>query len=106
DSRSAIATYERYLATRSIHRTELDAFELPDALTQLAQLYEARGNASAAARHYLRFAELWKDADAELQPRVREARRRAAELTAARGESRRPSARAKENGLTGQSNAP
>lgn len=80
---SAIATYERYLAARSLERTRVDAFELPNALFRLAELYQARGASSAAARHYFRFAELWKNADPELQPRVREAWRRAAELTAA-----------------------
>ena len=81
---SAIATYERYVAARSLERTRVDAFELPNALFRLAELYQARGDRAAAARHYLRFAELWKGADPELQSRVREARRRAAELTAPR----------------------
>ncbi len=75
---SAISTYERYLAARSLGRTVVDAFELPGAIVRLAELYEARGDQAAAARHYLWFAELWTDADAELQPRVEAARKRAA----------------------------
>jgi tetratricopeptide (TPR) repeat protein len=78
---SAIVTYERYLGTRSAGRVELDAFELPGALIRLAELYEARGDSAAAARSYLHFAELWRNADAGLQPRVQEARKRAARLT-------------------------
>ena len=77
---SAIATYERYLAAHSLDRTTLDAFELAGALLRLAELYEGRGDGDAAARAYLRFAELWKDADPELQPRVELARKRAAKL--------------------------
>ena len=34
-----------------------------------------------AAEHYRAFIDLWKNADAELQPRVAEARRRVAKLT-------------------------
>ena len=45
-----------------------------------AELSEARGDRPAAARYYLRFAELWAGADAERQPRVADARRRAAAL--------------------------
>jgi tetratricopeptide (TPR) repeat protein len=77
---SAIAVYERFLAVPALDRVQLDAFELPDALFRLAELYERRGAAAAAARYYLRFAELWKDADPALQPRVALARRRAATL--------------------------
>lgn len=75
---SAVAVYERYLASRSWQRLRLDAVELPDALFRLAELYEARGDRVAAARYFGRFAELWAGADAALQPRVVEARRRAA----------------------------
>jgi len=78
---SAIATYERYLGTRSAGRVQLDAFELPNVLVRMAELYESRGDSAAAARNYLRFAELWRNADAALQPRVEKARKRAARLT-------------------------
>jgi DNA-binding SARP family transcriptional activator/TolB-like protein len=77
---SAIAVYERFLAVPTVNRIELDAFELPGALFRLAELYEHRGAHADAARYYLRFAELWKDADPGLQPRVALARRRAAAL--------------------------
>ena len=77
---SAIDVYERYLAARHIGRASVDGFELAGALVRLAELYEARGDRSAASRYYLRFAELWNGADAALQPRVRAARKRAAEL--------------------------
>jgi DNA-binding SARP family transcriptional activator/TolB-like protein len=73
---SAIAVYERFLATPALERAQLDAFELPDALFRLAELYERRNARATAARYYLRFAELWKDADPALQPRVVLAQRR------------------------------
>jgi tetratricopeptide (TPR) repeat protein len=41
---------------------------------KLGQLYEAKGDNARAAEHYRIFAEQWADADAEFQPRVREAR--------------------------------
>ncbi len=83
---SAIAAYERYLAAGSLDRTELDAFVLPDVLERLAVLNERAGRRAEAARYYTRLATLWAGADAELQPRVAEARRRAQLLrqTAAR----------------------
>jgi len=52
---------------------------------RLAETYDALGDRERAALHYARFAELWKDADPELQPRVRYARERAAALLAERG---------------------
>jgi DNA-binding SARP family transcriptional activator/Tfp pilus assembly protein PilF len=78
---SAIAAYERYAATATpFSRIRPDAWWLPWTHERLGQLYEARGEQARAADHYRSFIELWKDADAELQPRVREARRRLAAL--------------------------
>ncbi len=37
---------------------------------RLGELYEERGERDEAVRYYSEFVELWKDADAELQPQV------------------------------------
>lgn len=74
---AALAVLERFLAHPTLGRMELDAYELPASLLRLAEHHEARNDPPAAARYYLRFAELWREADPELQPRVAEARRRA-----------------------------
>ncbi|HEV2129469.1 MAG TPA: tetratricopeptide repeat protein [Longimicrobiaceae bacterium] len=50
-----------YLAPSHLHR---------------AEIYERRGEKEKATEHYRRFIELWKDADPELQPLVRQARER------------------------------
>jgi len=47
----------------------------------LGELYEARGDTVKAVKYYGEFAELWKSADAKLQPRVTEARSRIARLS-------------------------
>jgi hypothetical protein len=44
-----------------------------------------QGDRARAADYYSHFAELWRDADSDLQPRVAEARRRLATLTAEPG---------------------
>jgi tetratricopeptide (TPR) repeat protein len=60
------------------------AFQEPRTLAptykRLGELYEARGDRKRAADYYGRFVELWKDADPELQPSVREVRGRLAHL--------------------------
>ena len=81
---SAIVAYERYLSTGTLDRLVWDGFLLADVLERLASLHEQRGDRSVAARYYTRFAELWADADAELQPRVSAARRRAEALLSGR----------------------
>ncbi len=48
---------------------------------RLDELYEQQKNPTKVAEHYRTFIDLWKGADAELQPRVAEARRRLQELT-------------------------
>jgi DNA-binding SARP family transcriptional activator len=58
--------------------------ELPRALQRLGELYEAAGDRANAIAYYDRFAELWKDADPELQPVVRDVRQRIARLAGER----------------------
>ena len=77
---SAIAVYERYLARGWLERHRTDGWHRARALYRLAELYEARGDRERAAQHYGEFAALWRGADSELQPRVREARSRIAAL--------------------------
>ena len=77
---SAIALYDRALLAPGLGRVMLDAYQLPPALKRSGELYEARGDRVKAADRYRRFVELWKDADSELQPGVREVRARLARL--------------------------
>ena len=43
---------------------------------RLGELYEAKGDRAKAMSHYAAFVDLWKDADPDLQPLVRQARDR------------------------------
>ncbi len=54
----------------------------PLAYFRMGELYEAKGDRAKAADFYGRFTELWREADPALQPRVREAKRRLADLVA------------------------
>ena len=72
---SARVQYERFLGTPHQSRG-LDALYLGRTHFRLGELYEARGDVTRAASHYAHVVTGWKDADAELQPRVREARGR------------------------------
>ena len=56
-------------------RWETDPRAVPFVHERLASLYERTGQRAEAARHYREFADLWSDADPELQPRVAAARR-------------------------------
>ena len=82
---SALTAYELYLSSTALQRIELDARDLARVLFRSAELLEARGESAAAAERYGRFIALWRNADPELQPRVGEARRRLAALTAEPG---------------------
>jgi len=76
---SAIAYFQRYVdfADRTF---DVDASNLAGAHKRLGELYEAKGDRERAASQLAAFVELWKDADPELQPKVKEARTRLAAL--------------------------
>jgi tetratricopeptide (TPR) repeat protein len=77
---SALALYDRGINVPSLSRYRYDSYRLPAALKRAGELYEAKGDRAKAADRYRRFVELWKDADPELQPGVREVRARIARL--------------------------
>jgi len=77
---SALALYDRGISMPALTRYRYDAYQLPEALKRAGELYEAKGDRAKAADRYRRFVELWKDADSELQPGVREVRARLARL--------------------------
>ena len=84
---SAAVMFERYLATPYYQRsrTELDPTRVPAIRERLGQIYDALGKPDQAAPHHRAFIALWKNADAELQPRVAEARRRLAKAQKGQG---------------------
>jgi tetratricopeptide (TPR) repeat protein len=82
---SALALYDRGINTPSLDRFRYDAYRLPEALKRAGELYEAKGDRAKAADRYRRFVDLWKDADPELQPGVREVRARIARLATESG---------------------
>ena len=57
-------------------RASYELIYLAPAEWRLGQMAEAAGDRATAARHYRRFAELWKDADPELRSAVEDDRRR------------------------------
>jgi len=82
---SAIVYYEKYLAPAFNWRTWLDGLWRGWTLERLGQLYEEVGDLEQAAGYYGLFADLWADADPELQPRVDAARTRMEEIVRERG---------------------
>jgi tetratricopeptide (TPR) repeat protein/tRNA A-37 threonylcarbamoyl transferase component Bud32 len=77
---SAIAGYERFLSTPMYARQVQDQWYRAGSHKRLGELYEAKGERQKALGHYLKFVELWKNADPELQPKVAEARAKIARL--------------------------
>jgi hypothetical protein len=82
---STVAACERHLAIRWLRRADADGWHRPRILFRLAELYEGRSDRARAANYYSQFADLWRGADPDLQPRVADARRRLAALTAETG---------------------
>jgi len=81
---SALAVYERAVTTPGYLRAFEEQATLGPTYRRLGELYEQRGDTARARDYYGRFVELWKDADAVLQPEVREVRQRMARLTTSR----------------------
>ena len=77
---SAIAVYQRYLRTPWMDRWSSDGEFTGHALLRIAELSDQRGDVQGAAAAYRRFVELWRRADAELQPLVTRAEGRLAAL--------------------------
>jgi tetratricopeptide (TPR) repeat protein/tRNA A-37 threonylcarbamoyl transferase component Bud32 len=82
---SALIAYERGAQTPGgMLRLVGDAFDLARTYKRLGELYETRNNRQKALEYYGKFVDLWKDADSDLQPAVRDVRSRIAQLSAER----------------------
>jgi tetratricopeptide (TPR) repeat protein len=78
---SALARYQHWADVgENIWEAGVYNHWAPIAYLRLGELYEAKGEKAKAVDYYGRFTELWREADPELQPRVKEARRRIAAL--------------------------
>ena len=82
---SAIATGEAFVSGTHFDRIGQDAIYLAGIRQRLGEMYEEKGNVDKALTHYQAFVDLWKDADPELQPRVRDVRGRIERLQRRRG---------------------
>ncbi len=74
--------YERAVTTPGYFRAFEEEATLGPTYRRLGELYEQRGDTARARDYYGRFVELWKDADAVLQPELREVRQRLVRLGA------------------------
>jgi tRNA A-37 threonylcarbamoyl transferase component Bud32/tetratricopeptide (TPR) repeat protein len=79
---STIAAGEEYLRITHPNRLGQDVLYLASVRQRLGELYEAKGMPDKALAHYTAFVDLWKNADPELQPRVRDVRGRIERLRA------------------------
>lgn len=86
---AALDAHRRYAETpysdRFLPYTYRQGQLLGPTYERLGELYEGQGDLENAARFYAAFVELWENADAELQPRVRAAQSRLEEILAERG---------------------
>ncbi|HUG28357.1 MAG TPA: tetratricopeptide repeat protein, partial [Gemmatimonadales bacterium] len=81
---SAIAYLQRYVDTPDPNPGE-DSQWLARTHKRLGELYEAKGDAERAIANYARFVNLWRNAEPELQPQVRDVNQRLERLRAGRG---------------------
>jgi tetratricopeptide (TPR) repeat protein len=83
-SDSAIVYYEKFVRSPDPF-PNLNGQYLAATHKRLGELYEARAETGRAEAHYQFFLDLFKDADAELQPKVQDVRARMARLRQHRG---------------------
>src|SRR5881396_1202601 len=79
---SALTVYERAVTTPGLQRAYDEALTLAPTYRRLGELYEQRGQFDKARDYYGRLVDLWKNADPELQPMVRDVKQRLARLSA------------------------
>ncbi|HXY30099.1 MAG TPA: protein kinase [Gemmatimonadaceae bacterium] len=79
---STIKMYELYLAGPHILSGGplKDGQVLAGIYKRLGELYDAKGDRDRAVKNYTAFVDLWKNADAELQPKVQKAKQRLEQL--------------------------
>ncbi len=77
---SAIAWSERYLGAAGEQRGYEDGFSLAPTYRRLGELYEEQGDRARAASYYQKFIDLWRDADADLQPQVADVKKKLAKV--------------------------
>jgi tetratricopeptide (TPR) repeat protein len=82
---SARAYYEQYLKSGGAFRARLDMDHLAATYQRLGELYEAKGDRARAKEYYEKLLDLWKNADPELQPIVKDTRDRVARLSREHG---------------------
>ncbi len=76
----AIEAYVAFDEMLGVPKPFFDASFAGHTLERLGQLYEETGDLANAAKYYAAFVELWAEADADLQPRVRAAQARLEEI--------------------------
>jgi tetratricopeptide (TPR) repeat protein len=78
---SALTLLEEVVARPSVMgRVFAESYTLAPSYKRLGELYEGKGDRKKATEYYGKFVELWKEADPELQPAVKEVRVRVARL--------------------------
>ncbi|MEO6211743.1 MAG: tetratricopeptide repeat protein, partial [Gemmatimonadaceae bacterium] len=78
---SALVYFEQYISRGDMFRIRADGDHLASAYQHLGELYEAKGNRAKARDYYAKLLDLWKTADPELQPIVKDAKERVARLS-------------------------
>jgi tetratricopeptide (TPR) repeat protein/tRNA A-37 threonylcarbamoyl transferase component Bud32 len=78
---SALAYLADYLKEPPARRDNVDWAALAAVQKRLGELYDSKGDTAQAVKHYGAFAELWKNADPDLQPVVSTVKKRMGELT-------------------------
>ncbi|MEP6474728.1 MAG: protein kinase family protein, partial [Gemmatimonadota bacterium] len=77
---SALAAYTRASRNGSTWKMLADYKGLPTAYRRLGAIYEARGDKARALEYYGKLTALWKGADPEVQPALRDVKARMAKL--------------------------